>query len=123
MIPLPAIKPLLTGSRPRLATSMPIGSPAAPHRRDCDSSARRLILAATIHARVAPARSSNAATGRRTRYLSQLKRFDTLATFSFFRPSQFLTIREPSAPHVARYAPRLSLMIQPAWRRRSATLR
>src|SRR4029453_9354438 len=102
MIPLPAIKPLLTGSPPRLAPSIPIGSPAAPHRRDCDSSARRLILAATIHARVAPARSSNAATGRRTRYLSQLKRFDTLATFSFFRPSQFLTIREPSAPHVAR---------------------
>jgi hypothetical protein len=64
-IPLHGIRPLLTGSPPRLATSMPTGWPVAP-RGKSESSTRRLLLAATIHARAAPAKNSNAATGRRT---------------------------------------------------------
>src|SRR5215467_5355613 len=45
---------------------MPTGLPIAPRGKDCDSSTKLLLLGATIHARAAPARSSNAATGRRT---------------------------------------------------------
>jgi hypothetical protein len=61
------IRPLLTGSRLPLATSMPTGSPAVPHRRDCARSVRRLLLAVMIHAHAAPARSSSITTGRPTR--------------------------------------------------------
>ena len=39
---------------------------AGPRGKDSGSSTRRLILAATIHVRAAPARSLSAATGRRT---------------------------------------------------------
>ena len=91
-IPLHDTSTLLTGSPPRLATSMPTGSPGAPRGKDCGSSTRHLLLDATIHVHAAPARSSSAATGRRTRCtellqsedplcypLSQLGRFDTPA--------------------------------------------
>jgi hypothetical protein len=40
--------------------------------KDCASSTRHLILAATIHAHAAPARSSSAATGRRTSHCIKL---------------------------------------------------
>jgi hypothetical protein len=89
-IPLHDTSTLLTGSPPPLATSMPTGSPAAPRRRDRDGqSTRRLLQAATIMpVRI---RHSSAATGRRTHCpellprstllpLSQLRRFDPLAT-------------------------------------------
>jgi hypothetical protein len=96
-------RPLLTGSPPPLATSMPTGSPAAPRRRDRDGqSTRRLLQAATIYARADPARSSSAATGRRTRCTELLQPEDPLcypcpssgaSTRSqrppFFRPFQF----------------------------------
>ena len=65
-IPLHDTSTLLTGSPPPLATSMPTGSPVAPRGKGCDSSTRRLILAATIRVHAAPARSSSAATERRT---------------------------------------------------------
>src|SRR5258707_1449419 len=45
---------------------MPTGFPVALRRKDCDSSTKRLLLAATMHARAAPAKNSNAATERRT---------------------------------------------------------
>ena len=56
------IRPLLTELRLPLATSMPTGSPAVSHRRDCSRSVRRLLLAVMIHAHD-PARSSRVATG------------------------------------------------------------
>jgi hypothetical protein len=93
----------LTGSPPRRATSMPTGSPAAPRRRNCyGQSTRRLRPAATIYARADPARSSSAATGRRTHCNELLQPEDPLcypcpssgaSTRSqrppFFRPFQF----------------------------------
>jgi hypothetical protein len=63
---LHVIRLLLTGSPRRLATFMPTGLPVAPRGKDCDSSTKRLPLAAAIHARAAPAKNSNAATERRT---------------------------------------------------------
>ena len=65
-IALHAIRLVSIGLPLPLATSMPTGLPGAPRGKDYGSSTRRLLLAATIHAHAAPARSSSTATGRRT---------------------------------------------------------
>src|SRR5436190_14289809 len=105
MIPLHAIRLLLTGSPPRLATSMPTGSPLVHRGKDCDSSTRHLILAGTIHVHAAPARSSSAATGRRTSRCIKLGQPKSAllpaisAQAHSFGRFNFLTIRGTHLPH------------------------
>ena len=76
-----------------LATSMGIGLPGAPR-----SSTRRLILAATIHAHVAPARSSSVATGRRTSFCIRQPKFAPLpAVPASGQRTRFFSLNSPVA--------------------------
>jgi hypothetical protein len=101
-IPLHDTSTLLTGSPPPLATSMPTGSPAAPRRRDATASPQGACSRPQRSCPCDPARSSSAATGRRTHCTELLQPEDPLccpcpssgaSTRSqrppFFRPFQF----------------------------------